>query len=405
MSAPAPVTAVAPAPRIQSIDAYRGLIMIIMTIDHVRDYVNREAMLFLPNDLTQTTPALFFTRWITHLCAPGFILCAGLGAYLWMQRGHHTRPELSRFLLTRGLWLVFCEVTLVRAVFFFQIGYRGQVVIMLVFWSIGLSLIGLSALLYLPRRVLLGVSIAIIALHNLLDPITSEQFGRFGWLWTCLHQRGAFPFAGTTIVVGYPVLPWLGAMCAGFCLGEVFTWESARRKRFLFRLGTVAVLAFIIIRAVNLYGDPVRWTHQKSALFTVLSFLNTTKYPPSLLFLLMTLGPALLFMGAFEGIHFSNNNPMIVFGRVPFLYWSAHLLLAHIFEIVLNFIRYGRAPFLFLLPPSIGNSDPKLFPPDYGISLWATYAVWLAVMATLYPVCLWFSRLKQRRKDWWLSYL
>src|SRR5581483_538518 len=248
MAAPHPVIAPARAPRLQSIDAYRGFIMIIMAIDHVRDYVNREAMSFLPNDLTQTTPALFFTRWITHLCAPGFIFCAGLGAYLWMQRGHHTRPELSRFLLTRGLWLVFCEVVLIRPILFFQCGWHGEAVVMLVFWSIGLSMIGLAALVHLPPRVLAAVSIGIIALHNLLDPITAEKLGRLGWLWTILHQRGAFPFAGTTIVVGYPVLPWLGAMCAGFCLGEVFTWEAARRKRFLYRLGAAACVAFVVLR-------------------------------------------------------------------------------------------------------------------------------------------------------------
>ncbi|HEY3929886.1 MAG TPA: heparan-alpha-glucosaminide N-acetyltransferase domain-containing protein [Candidatus Koribacter sp.] len=404
MSASAPKLSPSRAPRLQSIDAYRGFIMIIMAIDHVRDYVNREAMLFLPTDLTQTTPALFFTRWITHLCAPGFIFCAGLGAYLWMQRGHHTKPELSRFLLTRGLWLLLCEVALIRPILFFQFGWRGEAVVMLVFWSIGLSMIGLAALVYLPPRVLAALSVAIIALHDLSDSITADKFGHLGWLWIVLHQRGAIPFAGTTIVVGYPVLPWLGAMCAGFCLGEVFTWESELRKRFLYRLGGATCLAFVGLRAVNLYGDVSRWEHQKNALFTVLSFLNTSKYPPSLLFFLMTLGPAMVLLAVFEGKHFSDKNPMIVFGRVPFFYFAAHLLLAHLFEVALNFFRYGRMPFLWMLPPSMGGDD-KLFPPGYGISLGWTYVVWLVVVVSLYPVCFWFSRLKQRRRDWWLSYL
>lgn len=191
---------------------------------------------------------------------------------------------------------------------------------------------------------------------------------------------------------------------AGYCLGTIFQWDAARRQRFLPQLGLGLTVAFIVLRAINIYGDPSRWNHQASTLFTLLSFLNTTKYPPSLAFLLMTLGPAIALTSWLERLHFSSTNPLIVFGRVPFFYYVAHLAVAHLIAIVLNFVRYGSKPFLWLAPPSMG-SPSELFPPDYGFPLWVVYAVWVVVLLLLYPACLGFSRLKQRRHDWWLSYL
>jgi len=393
-----------PARRIQSVDALRGAIMMLMAIDHIRDYVARTAMQFLPTNLTRTTAPIFFTRWITHFCAPVFMLTAGLGAFFWMSREHRSKGELSRLLITRGVWLIFLEVTVLRLIVFSQLGFHASPVILLILWAIGLSMIALAGLILLPMRVLAGFSIAIIALHNLLDKVSAERFGRTAWLWDILHQQNVFAFLGINFVTAYPVLPWIGVMAAGYCLGTVFLWDARRRQRFLMRLGLALTLAFVVLRAINFYGDPTRWGHQPSALFTVLSFLNTTKYPPSLDFLLMTLGPAIAAMAWLERLHFSFTNPLIVFGRVPFFYYGSHLLVAHLIAIAMNFARYGRTSFLLSAPPSMG-SPSELFPSDYGFPLWTVYAVWVGVLPLLYPACLWFARLKQHRHAWWLTYL
>jgi uncharacterized membrane protein len=276
MAAPAISAQSSLAPRLQSVDAIRGAIMILMAIDHIRDYVARSAMQFSPTDLSRTTAAIFFTRWITHFCAPVFMLTAGLGAFFWMNRGHRSKGELSRFLVTRGIWLIFLELTLLRMIIFFQISFRGNPVILIILWAIGLCMIALAALIHLPLRLLAGFSFAIIALHNLLDPISPERFGRAAWLWDILHQQNLFSFMGMNFVTGYPVLPWIGVMSLGYCLGTIFLWDAARRHRFLLRLGLALTAAFIVLRAINVYGDPVRWSHQASAPFTMLSFLNTT---------------------------------------------------------------------------------------------------------------------------------
>jgi uncharacterized membrane protein len=393
-----------PAPRIQSVDALRGAIMMLMAIDHIRDYIARSAMQFLPTDLTRTTAAIFFTRWITHFCAPVFMLTAGLGASFWITRGHRSKGELTRLLITRGVWLIYLELTVLRLIVFSQFGFRASPVILLILWAIGLSMIALAELIHLPMRLLAVFSIAIIALHNLLDGVSAARFGRAAWLWDILHQQNVFAFRGITFVTAYPVLPWIGVMAAGYCLGTLFVWEAKRRERVLMRLGFTFTVAFVVLRAINIYGDPARWAHQHSALFTVLSFLNTTKYPPSLDFLLMTLGPTIAALAWLERFHFSFTNPLIVFGRVPFFYYAAHLLIAHLIAIAMNFARYGRAPFLLIAPPSMGSRS-ELFPPDYGFPLWTVYAVWVAVLMLLYPVCLWFARLKQHRHNWWVTYL
>jgi len=378
--------------------------MMLMAIDHIRDFVARSAMQFLPTDLSRTTAAIFFSRWITHFCAPVFFLTAGIGAFLWRQRGDHTKAELSRFLITRGLWLIFLEITVLRVIMFSQVEYRGSIVLLFILWAIGASMIALAGLIYLPVRVLAVVSVTIIVLHNLLDGISAKQFGSAAWIWHILHQPGFIKVDGINFRTAYVVLPWTGVIAAGYCLGTVFTWDAARRGRFLLRLGSAATLAFVVLRAINLYGDPFRWQHQPSAFFTVLSFLNTTKYPPSADFLLMTLGPALIALALLERRPFSPDNPVIVFGRVPFFYYVLHLAAAHLITIAMNFVRYGRAPFLLRAPPSMGG-DAKLFPPNFGYPLWTVYVVWIAVLLLLYPICCWFARLKQRRHDWWLSYL
>jgi uncharacterized membrane protein len=392
------------APRIQSVDALRGAIMMLMAIDHIRDYIARSAMQFLPTDLSRTSAAIFFTRWITHFCAPVFMLTAGLGAFFWMSRGHRSKTELSGFLITRGIWLIFLEITVLRLILLSQISFFEGPILLMILWAIGLSMIALAALIYLPFRLLATLSIAIIALHNLFDGVPATRFGRAAPLWIVLHRQGLLSFAGIKFRTAYPVLPWIGVMAGGYCLGTLFSRDSESRQRILVRLGLALTVAFVVLRTINVYGDPARWSHQHSALFTVLSFLNTTKYPPSLDFLLMTLGPAMIALAWLERFHFSFSNPLMVFGRVPFFFYAGHLLVAHLIAIGLNFLRYGRTSFLWIAPPSMGSPSAS-FPSDYGFPLWTVYAVWVVVLLLLYPLCLWFARLKKRRHVWWLSYL
>jgi uncharacterized membrane protein len=399
----APPLQIAPAgSRILSIDGLRGAIMILMAIDHIRDYMNSAAMSFPPTDLERTTGPIFFTRWITHFCAPVFAFTAGLGAFFWARR--RTKAQLSRFLVTRGLWLMALEVTVLRFIMFFDFRFTKAFFILTVLWMLGLSMVVLAALVHLPARLLAVLSLAMVAGHNLLDGIDAAQFGRAAWVWDVLHQQGVFSVFGDNVLTAYPLVPWVAVMALGYCLGPVFFWGAARRQRFLMRLGLGLSAGFVALRAINVYGDPSHWSHQRSGLFTVLSFLNTTKYPPSLDFLLMTLGPAMVALVFLERAQLSFANPLVVFGRVPFFYFLLHMALAHVVAIALNFFRYGHTSFLFTPPPSMGG-EPKMFPPNFGFSLWVVYAVWMGVVAALYPVCRWYAQLKQRRRDWWLSYL
>jgi uncharacterized membrane protein len=390
------------ARRQPSVDLLRGVVMVIMALDHTRDFVNAEAMAFRPEDLAQTTPAIFFTRWITHMCAPVFAFTAGIGAYLWMERRGETAPALSRFLLTRGLWLVLLELTVVRFGFFFNIDY--SLVVLTVFWMLGLSMMALAGLIHLPFRALAGVSAGLILFHNFADVVRADSLGQAGWLWNLLHQPGVVPVYGSAVIVAYPLVPWVAVMGAGFCFGRVYGLPAEQRSRLLVRLGLALTVAFVVMRLVNVYGDPSPWTSQRTQLYTLLSFLNTTKYPPSLLFLLMTLGPAIAVLGWIDRARPSEHNPLLVFGRVPLFYFVLHLPLIHAMAIGLTWLRYGAQPFLFTPPPTLGTPR-DVFPVDYGWNLAVTYAVWIAAVVILYPACLWFARVKQRRHEWWVRYL
>lgn len=388
--------------RLASVDLLRGIVMVIMAIDHVREYVHGPAMNFRAEDLGQTTTAIFLTRWITHFCAPVFVFCAGLGAWFWLERHAGKLPALARFLWTRGLWLIVLEFTLVRLGFFFNFDY--SILFLLVFWSIGASMIALAALVHLPFKVLASVSVGMIVLHNLADGVRPSSFGSAGWIWNLLHQPGPIQTPWTLLLVAYPLIPWIGVMGAGFCFGRIYQRPPDRRARILVQLGLGLTAAFVLLRLTNIYGDPNPWTAQPSSLFTVLSFLNTTKYPPSLLFLLMTLGPAIALLGILDSVRPGERNPLLVFGRVPLFYFVLHIPLIHAVQIGMTWLQYGAAPFLFLPPPTIGTAR-EVFPPDYGWSLGVTYAVWIGVVVALYPVCLWFSRFKAQRRAPWASYL
>ena len=387
------------ASRVLPVDLLRGLVMVIMAIDHVRDFLHAGAMNFLPEDLSRTTAAIFFTRWITPVCAPVFMLCAGLGIWFRVERAGARVPA---FLLTRGLWLLLLEFTVVHVGLFFNIKY--DVLFLLVFWALGMSMIAMALLVRLPYGVLLGVGLAMIALHNLADGVTAAGFGSFAPLWRVLHEQGIVPTGGPPLFVAYPLVPWIGVMAAGFCLGRAYRLPPERRRRLLIRLGLTLTALFVVLRSLNGYGDPRPWTVQDRPVMTVLSFLNCTKYPASLLFLLMTLGPMITLLGLLDRARPGDRHPLLVFGRVPLLYFVLHIPLAHAVAKLMSAARYGNTPFLWMPPPTLG-SPRQMFPADYGWDLWVTYLVTAMVVASLYPLCLWFSRLKARRRDGWLSYV
>lgn len=353
--------------RLQSVDALRGLIMIVMTLDHTRDFFHVYATVFRPEDLARTTTAIFLTRWITHVCAPVFMFTAGVGAFFWLQREGRTKAQLSGFLLKRGLWLALLDVMVIQ----FLVTFGPGPSILTPLWGLGWAMVFLAVMIYIPVVPLAFLSVGVIASHNLLDPVTSSQLGNYAWVWNCLHQIGIFQVAGRQVLITYPLAPWFAVMAAGYCFGTVLLFDTEKRRAWLWRIGAATTVAFVVIRAINVYGDPVPWSGG------VLSFLRCNKYPPSLDFLLMTLGPAILMLGWFDRFEFSRMNPMIVFGRVPLFYFILHLSVLH------------------LLALATGRN---------GYSLGIVYLLWIAVVAALYPLCLWFARLKQRRSEWWVSY-
>ena len=401
-------------PRLASVDALRGLVMIVMALDHVRDFIHRGAMSGSPTDLATTTPVLFLTRWVTHFCAPVFMLTAGLGAYFYLSRrslgeggssGGRTKGQLSQFLITRGLWLIVLELTLMQFAYNFNLASTNPI-FMLVLYVLGACMVILAALVWLPTNVLAVLGIATVLLHNSLDGIRAQSLGSFAAAWTLLHQVGAIPFAGRIFIAPYSLIPWFAVMALGFCMGPLFSKEPDERRRLLFRLGGVMTIAFVIVRAVNIYGDPSRWSAQPSMVMTLVSFLNTTKYPPSLSFLMMTLGPALIVLSLFDRLTFVRSNPLIVFGRVPLFYFVLHFFAAHLAAVALAVASYGTRAMEFMWQPVPSMGGPaKAFPPDFGYPLWAAYAVWITIVVALYPLCRWFAGVKERNQSRWLSYL
>lgn len=382
--------------RITSIDLLRGIVMIIMALDHVRDYFHSDVTVFQPEDLEQTNVLLFFTRWITHFCAPVFVFLAGTSAFLSGQR--KTKNDLSLFLLKRGIWLLLVEVTLVNFAWSFNI--KLPFIGLAVIWALGISMITLAALIHLPKRIIFLIGVIIVAGHNLLDRIHFDSV-----LWSVLHEPGIFRIDQTHLIrVAYPVLPWIGIMALGYCFGSLYTKnvDAAKRKKLLWQLGTIAIIAFIVIRFLNVYGDPALWSEQKSIVFTILSFFNTTKYPPSLLYTIMTLGPALIFLAIAEKASGKLAQPIIHIGRVPMFYYILHLYLIHIAAMfAAEFSGYDWSDMILQRRTWV---DPQLN--GYGFSLGVTYLVWIGIVLLLYPLCKWYDKYKTQHKEkWWLSYL
>lgn len=390
--------AAAPKRRLESVDLLRGIVMIVMALDHVRDYFGDYAN--NPTNLATTTAPLFFTRWITHFCAPTFFLLTGMGARL--SRASQGPAAVSRYLATRGLWLVILDATVLRLAIQFNVDYR--VTVLNVLWALGWSMIGLALLVRFSDRVILGVGLGLIFLHNAADGINAASFGPLAPLWTVLHTPG-FLFRGEehVVLLAYPLIPWVGVTAVGYVLGDLFRWEPARRRRLLLRAGLAATAGFLVLRGINLYGDPTPWQLQERAGFTFLSFLNTNKYPPSLLFLLMTLGPMLCLLAWFDRGLPGWSRPVVIIGRVPMFYFLVHFFWIHILTVGFALARYGSAHWLFESPGL--DRFPFTQPPDWPMGLGGVYLMWGLVVLTVYPLCVWYAGVKARRRDWWLSYL
>jgi len=379
--------------RLESVDVLRGVVMILMALDHARDFFGNPAV--SPTDLATTTVPLFFTRWVTHICAPTFFLLTGTGA--WLSRRRKPTNELSRFLLTRGLWLIFLEVGVCRCLGM-QFNFDYRVTFLIVLWALGWAMIVLAGLVYFPPWVSAAFGVVMIASHNLLDGVVLMNP-----VWFILHGPG-FVINTPRFVVfaAYPLIPWVGVTAVGYSLGQIFTWEAGRRRAFLWRMGVALMFGFALLRFINVYGDPVRWSAQKSAAFSLISFLNATKYPPSLLFLLMSLGPALLILWAVDAATPRWIRPALIFGRVPMFYYLLHFPLTHLLAVAVCYIRYGHVYWMFESPRL--EDYPFTPPPGWGYSLPIVYLVWAIVVVSLYPLCRWFAGVRQRRSDAWLSY-
>ena len=384
--------------RVESVDLLRGIIIVIMALDHVHDFFG--ALGANPTDLATTTAPLFLTRWITHFCAPVFFLLTGTGARLALQR--MSKRELSRFLLTRGLWLLFLEVVVMR--FALQFNFDYQVTIITVLWALGWAMIVLAGLIHLPGSAIVAFGVVLVAGHNLLDGIPASAFGTLAPLWSVLHAPGFLVNIPRHVVfIAYPLIPWVGVTALGYTLGQTYRWSNERRRTLLLGLGVGLSVGFVLLRLLNVYGDPVAWSVQKSPLWTALSFLDTNKYPPSLLFLLMTLGPALLLLRVFDNGFPRWLRPALTIGKVPLFFYVLHFYLIHLLAVAACYIRFDNVGGMFR-SPDLGHF-PFTAPAGWAASLPVIYLLWAVVVVALYPLCRWYADIKRRRKDWWLSYL
>jgi len=390
--------------RIESIDVLRGIVMIIMALDHVRDFIHIGANLDDPTNLATTTPLLFFTRWITHFCAPVFVFLSGISIYLQSQR--KTKKELSGFLIRRGLWLILLEVVVVTLGWSFNPAFN--FVFLGVIWVIGLSMIILGLLIYLPFQAILIIGLTILFGHNLLDYKEYSESFHHTFLMDLLHSGkfSGYPFLPNhTLIIIYPFLPWLALMLVGYCTGAWFSANVPRevRSKKLISAGLGMIFFFVMIRFINVYGDPVPWSVQRNGLFTFFSFINLNKYPPSLLYLCITIGPSLILLAYLEKIRNRFTHIAGIYGRVALFYYVLHIYLIHLISAIL-FLTRGHS---ISEPPAMSGHFPFYFvAPEEGYGLGMVYAVWICVVLALYPLCEMYDRYKSAHRDkWWLSYL
>ncbi|MDY2586934.1 DUF1624 domain-containing protein [Winogradskyella aquimaris] len=383
--------------RIQSLDLLKGLVMIIMALDHVRDYFHYDAFFFDPTDPEKTNTALYFTRWITHYCAPAFSFLAGISAYLVGRK--KSKFELSSFLLKRGIWLVFIELVVVNFSWYFDIHF--STISLLVIWSLGVSMIFLAALIHLNLKYILIFSLLMIFGHNGLDYVPIEG----GIFWSIIHKFGFYTLEnGKILVIGYPIIPWIGVMSLGYYFGSFYSSnkDALQRQKVFKLIGSFSIVGFIIIRLFNTYGNLNPWNSYNTVLQTVFSFLNPAKYPPSLTYLLMTLGPILLILAYTENVKGKTVKFISVFGKVPFFYYILHLYVIHILALFLAwFTGFGWRKMII---KGWVTESPNL--DGYGLNLVYVYLIWIVIILMLYPLCKKFGNYKLNNKDKkWLSYL
>ena len=390
-----------PSYRIDSIDLLRGLVMVIMALDHTRDFFHTPAWSEDPLNLQTTSPELYFTRWITHLCAPVFVFLAGTGAYFQSLR--KSKKELSLFLIKRGFWLLIVEIFIINFAFSFDIHY--SVIGLQTIWSIGISMIILGLMIWLPFNVILFTGLIIVLGHNALDYYEARNPESPGIWYDFLHRPNFRKlWDGHNLLILYPFLSWAGLMMMGYCFGKLFLkYEGDQRKKMLIFLGLGLLVLFAILRIPNLYGNPQDWSEQKNGLYSFLSIMNVQKYPPSLLFMCATIGFGLLILAAMGNKRNWLTRFITVFGRVPFLYYVLHFFLIHLVSAIFYLAR-GHS-FAEGVAPKQGFFLPNFIDPTQGVSLFWVYVIWILVVVSLYPVCKWFSEYKRRHKDWWLSYI
>jgi uncharacterized membrane protein len=401
LSAPPITDALVEKPRLASIDTLRGLIMVIMALDHVRDFFHTDALINNPVDLNTTAPVLFFTRWITHFCAPTFVFLAGLSIFISSQR--KSKSDLSMFLLSRGLWLIFLEVTVIRFGFVFNMYF--DITFFQVIWVIGGSMVCMAGLIHLKKNIVLVIGLLLVFGHNATDAIQLQAGDPMYGVWVVLRQTGFLALTPqNSIFVVYPLLPWLGIMILGYSVGRLYRGYAAKeRQSILLKLGIGAVFLFVALRALNVYGDPAPWSQQKNFAFTAMSFLNATKYPVSLLYTLMTLGPALIVLAFLERVKtLQISNPLAIFGRVPLFYFIIHFYVIHVAALLFFMNKTGKSlsEIDFHFSQSFGGITA-----EGGYSLGVTYLVWISLVLLLYPLCRWYNRYKSTHTDKWLSYL
>jgi uncharacterized membrane protein len=386
--------------RIVSVDILRGLVIVLMVLDHVRDFLHVSAYDFDPLDPARTTAIVYATRWVTHFCAPTFVFLAGASAWLQHARGKG-RAELARFLVTRGLWLVVLELTVLGFGWSFSLPY---LLFLQVIWAIGCGMVLLAALLWLPRAAVLAVGVAIIAGHDLLDGIAPAPFSSASAGWTLLYLPGVISHAQVPLaLVIYPILPWFGVMALGYALGQTFIEAPARRDRTFALLGVGMIVVFLLLRGFNLYGDPRPWAPQPTLGQSLMAFLNVQKYPPSLLYVCATLGPVLALVPLIERWRGVTARVFLTFGAVPLFLYVVHVYVVHAVAILLR-LATGQSIAGLIDNVRVIVLQPQLLR-DNGFSLPVVYLVWIAVLALLYLPCRWFAGVRQRGGHWWLSYL
>ncbi len=377
----------------------RGLVMVIMALDHVRDYFHYDAFFFDPSDITKTNVALFWTRFVTHFCAPVFVFLAGTSAFFVGQR--RDKKSLASWLLKRGVWLVVAELTIIKLAWMFKLDYTTT--LLQVIWVLGISMIFLAGFIYLPKKLTIVVSVLVILGHNLLDSYAPTGAVASG-VWTFLHVFNIVSFGDFQIFVGYPMIPWIFVMPLGYYFGELYKSSVSQEYRLkkLWQLGLGLTLLFFVLRFINVYGDPYFWAPQETLGLTIASFFNITKYPPSLMYLLITIGPSILFLAVAEKWQGAFTQKFVTIGRVPMFFYIVHIYVIHLFA-VFAALATGFS-FSDMVIDLWITLQPQL--QGYGFGLGIVYLIWIVLTIALYPICSWYDAYKTSNRDkWWLSYI